>query len=176
VSLGRPSRLVGAALCVGGLLLVAGCGPIPVGLTAVTQRDGHLLIAVMRCDDTALERVGVDHPGPLRGTDTPREHVDDGRWTTDQDEDDIIVLDTSDPGEGWDTETSLGTLDPSVRYTASGGGDSDHPMGHVGFTTAELEALAEGQWLYDSGETRDPGAAGPTTTDLADLREEECHA
>lgn len=87
-------------LGLGAPLLLAGCSPIPVGLTAVSQRDGHLLIAVMRCDDTALERASVDHAGPLpASTDKPRELIDDGYWTTDQDDEDIIVLDTGDPGK-----------------------------------------------------------------------------
>ena len=79
----RRSCLAGAGVTVCASLLLAGCSPIPVGVTAVSQRDGHLLIAVMRCDDTPLQRVAVQHSGPLR-TDEPREFIDDGRWTTDQ--------------------------------------------------------------------------------------------
>ncbi|MET1039255.1 MAG: hypothetical protein ABW075_13355 [Aeromicrobium sp.] len=169
----RRSRLAGAVLGAAPLVLLAGCSPIPVGLTAVSQRDGHLLIAVMRCDDTALEQVSVDHPGPLR-TDAPREFPDDGRWTTDQDEDDIIVLDTSDPGGEWTTEKPLGPLDVGVVYSAGSGGDMDHPMGSVGFTTPELEALEEGQWLYDDDLENQDSVVRPTTTDLADLRRKRC--
>jgi hypothetical protein len=171
----RRFHLAGAGLGVAGLLLLAGCSPEQVGLTAVSQRDGHLVIAVVRCDDTALERVGVDHPGPLLGTDEPREHPDDGRWSTDQDEDDIIVLDTADPGGEWTTEMSLGSLDPAVHYSASARGDIDHSMGSVGFTTSELAALDEGQWLYDSDGDGKDHVVRPTTTDLADLRERRCH-
>jgi len=167
-------RCAGALLGIAAALLLAGCGPVPVGLTAVSQRDGHLLIAVMRCDDTALERAAITHAGPFK-TEGPRDYIDDGRWTTDQDDEDIVILDTSRPGEAWSTVKSLGRLDAAVTYSAHAGGDSDHPMGNVGFTTAEFGALAEGQWLYNSGDNAQEGVVRPTTTDLADLREKNCH-
>lgn len=170
----RASALVAALVGVVASSVLAGCSPVPVGFTAVSQRGGHLLIAVLRCDDTALERVTVDHSGPLRGDDLPREHPDDGRWTTDQDDDDIIVLDTSAPGAGWTTELPLDALDPQVHYSASGGGDADHPMGSVGFTAGDLENLEEGRWLFDTADDDTDHAVRPTTTDLADLREDKC--
>lgn len=169
----RGFRVAGTALGAAGLLMLAGCSPAQVGLTAVSQRDGHLLIAVMRCDDTAVELAGVDHPGPLR-TDEPREHPDDGRWSTDQDDDDIIVLDTSEPGARWETEIALGSLDPAVHYSAFARGDINHSMGSVDFTKAEVDALELGQWLYNSDGDGKDYVVRPTTTDLADLRQENC--
>ena len=171
----RRSPFAGAGAVVCALLLLAGCSPIPVGVTAVSQRDGHLLVAVMRCDDTALERVSVEHGGPLK-VDEPRDYIDDGRWTTDRDDSDVIVLDTAAVGEGWTTEKPLGPLDPRIAYQVSAGGGFDDPMGSVGFTADEIAALDEGQWLYEDGETRQDGAVRPTTTDLAELREQECDA
>ena len=158
---------------IGASFLLSGCTPIPVGLTAVSQRDGHLLVAVMRCDDTALRRVSVEHGGPLT-VDEPREYIDDGRWTTDQDDDDIVVLDTSAVGDGWTTEKPLGRLDPQITYSASAGGGFDEPMGSVGFTADEIAALDEGQWLHEDGDSQEDDAVRPTTTDLAELREREC--
>jgi hypothetical protein len=169
----RRSRPAGAGLVVCASLLLAGCSPIPVGLTAVSQRDGHLLVAVMRCDDTALERISVEHGGPLK-VDEPREYIEDGRWATDRDDDDVIVLDTSAVGEGWTTKEPLGQLDPEIAYSVSAGGGFDDPMGSVGFTADEIATLDEGQWLYEDGDPRQDGAVRPTTTDLAELREREC--
>jgi hypothetical protein len=169
----RRSRLVGTGLALATVLLLAGCGPVPVGLTAVSMRDGHLVIAVMRSDDTALRHASVEHPGPLRD-DAPREYFDDGRWTTDQDDHDIIVLDTSAPGKKWTTEKALGALDPEVRYSAGAGGGFDDPMGYVGFRLAELEGLEEGQWLYDVGSDQQDAVVRPTSTDLRELREQGC--
>ena len=171
----RRSCLAGAGVTVCASLLLAGCSPIPVGVTAVSQRDGHLLIAVMRCDDTPLQRVAVQHSGPLR-TDEPREFIDDGRWTTDQDDDDVIVLDTSDPDESWVTEMTLDSLEPSVSYSASAGGDTDEPMGRVTVTAAEIESLEVGRWLYEDGDTSRNSVVRPTTTDLAALRTKRCDA
>lgn len=68
----------------------------------------------------------------------------------------------------------MGSLDSAIRYSASAGGDIDHPMGSVGFTQAELDALEEGQWLYNDGDSRPESAARPMTTDLAGLRKKEC--
>lgn len=174
MSPGRSCRLGSTVLGICGLLLLAGCSPVQVGTTAVSQRDGRLMIAVVRCDDTALELVGVDHPGPLLGTDEPREHPDDGRWSTDQDDDDIIVLDTGEPGSAWETEMSLGSLDPAVGYSAFARGDIDHSMGSVDFTKAELDALDEGQWLHNSTGDGKDYVVRPTTTDLAGLHETFC--
>lgn len=171
----RSSRFAGAVLGVGASLLLAGCSLIPVGVTAVSQRDGHLLIAVMRCDDTALDHVSVDHPGPSPAdADESRESIDDGRWTTDEDDQDIIVLDTAEPDKKWETEKPLGSLDPAIHYSASAGGGSGEPMGSVGFTKAELEVLGEGQWLYDDVDDRQESVVRLTTTDLADLRKKQC--
>lgn len=153
--------------------VLAGCGPLPVGTTAVSQRDGRLVIAVMRCDDTALERVAVTHAGPLQ-SDAPREWLDDARWTTDQDDDDIIVLDTARPGREWDVVKRLSDLDPEEHYTASAGGDSDHPMGSVPFTTRELAELPEGEWLTADDQPEQATGVRPTTSDLDALRTESC--
>ena len=169
----RSRRIVGPLSAFAALVLLTGCGPIPVGLTAVSQRDGQLLIGVMRCDDTALKHAAVTHRGPFQ-SDAPRAIIDDARWTTDQDDDDVVVLDTSKPDEAWETEMPLSELEPAVPYSASAGGGSDHPMGSVSFTRDELKALAEGQWLYTSGDEGQDNAVRPTTTDLGELREKEC--
>lgn len=169
----RPSLFAGVVLISGATLVLAGCSPLPVGVTAVSHRDGHLVIAVMRCDDTSIKRASVTHRGPFR-TDGPRTFLDDGRWTADQDDQDIVVLDTSTPGRDWSTEKQMASLDPSVSYSASAGGDFDEPMGHVDFTTADVAALEEGQWLVDDGGQEH--VVRPTTTDLTALREEECRS
>lgn len=156
-------------------VLLAACSPKSVGISAVSQRDGHLVVAVMRCDDTALERVAVTHAGPLR-SDGPRESFDDARWTTDQDDEDLVVLDTARPGTRWDVVKRLATLDAGEQYTASAGGDTDHSMGSVPFTTTELAALREGQWLTADHEPDPSTGVRPITTDLDVLRSESCDA
>jgi hypothetical protein len=170
VSVSRVVAQTAIVLAAAGML--AGCGPVPVGTTAVSQRDGHLVVAVMRCDDTALERVAVTHAGPLQ-SDAPRELFDDARWTTDQD-DDIVVLDTARPGDAWDVVTRLGRLDAEEQYTVSAGGDTDHPMGSVPFTTAELAALPDGQWLTADVRPDESTGLRPTASDLDALRSEFC--
>lgn len=170
-SVGRVVARASVALAAAAVL--AGCGPLPVGTSAVSQRDGHLVVAVMRCDDTALERVAVTHAGPLQ-SDAPREWLDDARWTTDQDDDDIIVLDTARPGRQWDVVTRLGDLDAEEHYTASAGGDSDHPMGSVPFTTRELAELPEGMWLTADYQADPETGVRPTTSDLDELRTDFC--
>ncbi|AWB92710.1 hypothetical protein [Aeromicrobium chenweiae] len=169
----RAGPIVGRVLVAAGVLaLTAGCGPVPVGTLAVSQRDGHLLIAVLRCDDTALRGAEIRHGGPLR-TDVPRKRIDDARWTTDLHDEDVIILDAADPGAEWETVRALGDLDPQVSYTASAGGDADHPMGVVAFTTGELDALGEGEWLTEDAQPL-AGGGRPTTADLDALRSEFC--
>lgn len=170
----RSSQRARVLLAGAALLLLTGCGPVPIGLTAVSQRDGHLLIALIRCDDTTVKRAAIEHRGPLRGTDTPRESFDDARWSTDQGAD-IIILDTSRPGVEWTTEKALGDLDASTAYTASAGGELDEPMASVGFTQGEVAALAEGQWLYPDDGQRPDTVVRPTTNDLAGLRDTRCN-
>lgn len=166
-------RVAAPLLAVGGLALLAGCSPVQVGVVAVSQHDGHLLVAVMRCDDTALERVAVSHAGPRR-TDGPREYLDDARWTADIDDQEVIVLDTADPGGDWEVEDALEDLDPRVTYSVSAGGDTDHTMGLVGFTTAEVGALDDGQWLVGGERDSRIETERPTTTDLDAWRSDFC--
>lgn len=173
--MGGCSRRVVARLPIvlAGLSVLAACGPIQVGTAAVSQRDGRLVVAVMRCDGTPLERVEVSHAGPLVSG-GPRTWTTDARWTTDQDDRDIIVLDTGLPGRGWDVAARLTALDPETRYTASAGGDGDHTMGSVGFTAGELATLPAGQWLTSDSRPDPAAGARPTVTDLAALRSDFC--
>ncbi|QGG41883.1 hypothetical protein [Aeromicrobium yanjiei] len=165
--------VVAVLLAAGAMVLLSGCSPAQVGIVALSQRDGHLLVAVMRCDDTALERVAISHAGPLR-TDGPRERVDDARWITDIDNQDVVVLDTADPGGDWEVKDALEDLDPRATYSVSAGGDTDHTMGSVGFTTAELDALDDGQWLIGGDRDSRVETERPTTTDLDALRSTFC--
>ncbi|REK69838.1 hypothetical protein DX116_11635 [Aeromicrobium endophyticum] len=155
--------------------LLAACSPEQVGTLALTQRDGSPVVAVMRCDDTALERVAISHAGPLR-SDGPRQSVVDARWSTDQEDDDIIVLDTSRPGREWDVHKRVGDLDDDETYSVSAGGDTDHSMGSVGFTTAELAMLPEGRWLTADSEPEASTGVRPTVTNLKALRSHFCGA
>lgn len=167
----RAVGVTGGAVVVAALL--AACSPEQVGTLALSQRDGSPFVAVMRCDETALERVEISHDGPLR-SEAPRESFEDARWTTDQDDDAIIELDTSRPGREWDVDKPLGDLDDAETYSVSAGGDTNHSMGSVGFTTAELAALPEGRWLIADSEPDESTGVRPTVTDLTALRSEFC--
>jgi hypothetical protein len=167
-------RWVGLALLLALATLLAGCSATQVGFVALGQKDGHLQIAVVRCEDTELSEAYVAYRVPRTPTDdNPDEYrsVRVGGWRPKDADKPILVLDTNDPSSNWETKKSLEELEDSSGYYVFGEGGNYTNFGGVDFTTSELVALDDGEWLYEADRSESTTAR---TNDLKALRKSFC--
>ncbi|MFF4989254.1 hypothetical protein ACFY19_18835 [Streptosporangium saharense] len=144
-------RLWVIALLIVGIMGVAGCTPPVVGEAGVSvDAEGHPLIILAWCGDSAPEGVSVSHyedtSGPLGAVPGPSSDAttkSDVTFVAPSLEGQSASVRLDAPGDGWTVEPEPFVLRPGVLYNAFGHRGSGSGQVNIGSVSFSMESMAK---------------------------------